>query len=170
MATARALAEDGVNVHVAAFNKTDPGLCSSRFTMVDLESTGGDPDQVLNWLIQYAGQLGNRPVVIPTSDTFALMLAQHRDRLLEVCRIWNTSYDQLNTIVSKERLYAVAEKSGVPVVPMIVAPGPEQLAGWCRKHPEPYFVKPYYEAVPGCALGMKNRIFDTSAELLDYVD
>jgi len=90
--------------------------------------------------------------------------------LLEVCRVWNTSYDQLNTIVSKERLYAVAEKSGVPVLPMIVAPGLEQLADWCRKHPAPYFVKPYYEAVPGCALGMKNRIFDTSAELLDYVD
>jgi predicted ATP-grasp superfamily ATP-dependent carboligase len=49
-----------------------------------------------------------------------------------------------------------------------VAPGPDEVEAWCREVRPPYFVKPFYGSMPGCAMKRKNQIFLSGAELARY--
>jgi predicted ATP-grasp superfamily ATP-dependent carboligase len=168
LATAWALADAGVDVHAVSCAADDPGRHARRLRVVDLAGRASDGERLVEWLHGYARRLGNRPVVLPTSDPQALALARHRDRLAEVCRLGSMSHAELGRVVSKDRLYALGAEAGVDVPPGLIAPSPAALEQFCADHPGPYLAKPYYNGVDGCALGAKNRLFVDAASLLTY--
>ena len=167
--TARNIAAVGIEVHAVSFSEIEPIHFSRRFKQIKLIGKKNDEDFIIEWLINYAQKLGNRPVVIPTSDTHALMLAKHYERLSAHCRLSTTSYERLWSIISKGDLYSFAEKAGVDVIPAIHEPNLEQLEAWSKLNPSPYFLKPFYEKVAGCALTGKNLILNNRDDLLAYV-
>jgi predicted ATP-grasp superfamily ATP-dependent carboligase len=169
LATARSLAEKGVDVQVAAFRSASVEKRSKSFHYIDATRINVEADEVADWLYDYADQLSERPVVFPSSDTTALALAKHRDRLSRVCRITQTSYEELNTIVSKEGLYRRAGSIGLPTPSAIVQPSIDELEGWCEAHKAPYLVKPFYQGIPGYTLGEKTLSFDSHNRLLAFV-
>lgn len=169
LATARCLADAGIEVHVASFFQKAPERWSRAFKFIDLHHLSKTSSELPAWIYEYCSKLGNKPVVFPTSDATALMLAKHRDELEKVCRIPVTAFAELEAIVSKERLYERAIEAGVNVPPAITEPGVEELRAWCSIHPGPYLVKPFYEAVPTSKLGAKNRVFDSANDLLTFV-
>src|SRR6185437_2658604 len=85
IATVRALAECGVEVHAFVFRAEDP-LLDSRYAR-KIPCYNLQNDELIEFLLKYAGRLGNRPAVLPTSDSHALLLAKHAATLTPHCRI-----------------------------------------------------------------------------------
>lgn len=173
LATVRCLARGGMPVHAAVFPRTGEGLEVRRSRCchpVNLPFSPDDEDALLRWLRAFCWSLDDPLVVFPTSDATALFLAKHRPALRDAVVSWETRHDELSRIVRKDGLYRAAIAAGVRVPPTIVAPSPGDLAAWCRENPPPYFVKPFYSTIAGCALGCKNRVFSTVESLSTYAE
>jgi D-aspartate ligase len=168
IATVRALAECGVEVHACVFREDDP-LHDSRFAIkVPCYHLQSDDTALVQFLIDYAGKLGNRPVVFPTGDTHALLLAQHAAELEPYCRIWQLPYAGLAQVVNKTTLYEAARAAGVPIIPSLSTPSAAELEEWSRQHQGPYILKPSYEGVGSCKLQSKNLVLEGREQLLSY--
>lgn len=167
-ATARSIAINGVEVHAVSFTRHEPIHYSRLFKQVKLIGMKNDEAGIIDWLITYAKKIGNRPVVIPTSDVHALMLARNYKQLSPYCRLSTTSFKSLWNIISKGELYSLAKKAGVDIIPAIHEPDLTQLEEWTLNNEAPYFLKPFYESVDGCALTDKNLILPNRESLLAY--
>lgn len=171
LATVRCLAKGAMKIYAAYFAGARDGVevrYSRRSTPIALDFSPEDDDALLRWLRGLSRSLGQRPVVFPTSDATALFLARHAPALRDACMTWQNDHDALRAIICKDRLYRAAEAAGIRVPPMLVAPAVDEIRAWCRENPPPYFVKPFYASIGGCALTRKNRIFGSEAELLGY--
>ncbi len=168
LACARAIAKDGVQVYGASLSAREAGRVSGACRVVRLWDIGNDHDALCDWLIDFANMFDSRPVVLPTSDSVALMIAQNRDRLSKACRIWDNNIDQLDAIVSKHRLYREAEAAGVLAPPSLTSPTIDEVQAWIANEPAPYMIKPYYVGADN-GLDVKNKTFDRGEDLLRFI-
>jgi D-aspartate ligase len=168
IATVRSLARSGVEVHAFMFRRDDPVRYSRHGVKVPCYDLADDEPALIRFLIAYARKLGRRPVVFPSGDAHALLLAKHAAELTPHCRLWSLSHQDLARIVNKDSLYAAARAAGVPTVPGIAAPTFEELLEWSQEHAGPYILKPNYAGVDSCTLRDKNRIVPGREELLSY--
>jgi predicted ATP-grasp superfamily ATP-dependent carboligase len=169
IATVRALAQCGVEVHACLFRRNDPVRYSRYAIKVPCYDLLHDGPALVRFLIGYAAKFKTRPVVFPTGDAHALLLAKHAAELNPHCRIWQLPHGELGRIVNKDRLYEAAREAGVPTVPGISAPTFEELLDWSKQHAGPYILKPSYEGVSSCNLRAKNLIVAGREQLLSYV-
>lgn len=170
LATIRCLSAMGVDVHAAIFSSSDSVYHTRLAKKRLIDRTVRSDIELIRWLIAYAQEIGGRPMIFPTSDADTLLLANHREELAPWCRLWNNSYEDLISIVSKGQLYPIAAAAGVNVVPSIEEPTAAQLKAWASQHPGPYLIKPGYEASPGNKLGAKNISLDDESALIDWAD
>lgn len=169
LATARCLADTGIQVQVASFRRNSPMRHSTAFEYVDASNIPRTVDAIGNWLLEYSATLATPPVVFATSDIAALALAKYREQLTNVCYVWNTEFSELEAIISKRGLYERAREAGVNVPPVIVEPNETELTAWCTTNKGPYLVKPFYSAIPTATLGRKNLPIRSDAELQEFV-
>ncbi|WP_088279880.1 hypothetical protein [Ideonella sp. A 288] len=158
LATVRALADAGMEVHAFLLDRGDPLAWSRHGRKIEAFGLDRDEPALLSRLIDCAIALGRRPVVLPTSDATALMLALHGASLGSVCRVSSTSHDQLQSIVRKERLYETARTAGLPVLPFLFSPDHAALAEWTVTRPGPYLLKPSYVGAASAAMGARNQV------------
>lgn len=173
LATVRSLHRAGVRVLALVFSERDLTRYTRCADVVVVPEAAHGGRALIDWLAEQAARLmqdGGRPVVIPTSDEQALLLAEHAEQLAACCRVWTTGHQELTRIVSKDGLYAIAEQLGVPTVPSITEPTLDELRDWSAVHPAPYFLKPFYVGVAGSRMRQKNLVLATRDELLDYVE
>jgi D-aspartate ligase len=168
LATIRGIAEGGIKVHAALFKTNQAVYHSRRCTFIDLSGLEDNEPALIDWLIQYSRGLGHRPVVIPTSDAHALMLAKHRTLLEPYCRLFETPYSDLRNIIHKDGLYQTAESAGVKIIPSIFEPQVNEIEQWCQTHPGPYLLKPFYSGIKECALREKNFVLPDRQALQEY--
>lgn len=167
LALVRALAEHGITVYGVSRWLGEPGRASRKCKLIDLHEEGLEEDEAFcHWLADYARKLGDRPIVFPTSDEWALMLARHRDRLRDVCRFGNNSLDELSAIIRKNTLYQTAAAAGILVPPGLTAPQTSEVKIWCEKHRGPYLVKPYYNFNQD----FKVLVFNEAKALLGFLE
>ena len=170
LATVRSLAAGKVPVLAAVADWAQPAarsrLCRAHLRPADDHDDGS----AVAWLVELCKRLESRPVVIPSSDADALWLAKHADLLRPHCRFSTTTHDDLMNIVSKDRLYAIAQAVGVPVVPAITEPAGEALTQWSLLHPGPYLLKPFYNRMPGTVLRQKNLLIERRDDMMTYVE
>ena len=169
LATVQALARGGVDVHAFYFDKMEAIHYSHCCKKVFLGDIRHDETRLLQFLIDYAVRLGNHPVVFPTCDSQALLLAQHRERLATCCTVWTTDYAELARIVNKQTLYAMADSAGVATIPAIYSPSYRQAEEWSTTNPCPYLMKPSYEEDPNSKLHAKNLRFADRDTLLHHI-
>jgi D-aspartate ligase len=169
IATVRALAENGVDVHAFMFRKDDPARHSRYGLKVTCYHLEDDPIALVQLLIDYAQKLGSRPVLLPTCDSHALLLAKHAAELRPHYRIWELPYDDLGRIVNKTTLYSAAREAGAPLIPSLSTPTTAEVAQWCLQHAGPYLLKPSYDGIGTCKLRSKNLLLETREQLLSHV-
>jgi D-aspartate ligase len=169
IATVRALAQSGVEVHAFLFRRDDPLRYSRYAVKIPCYDLQDDGPALVQFLIGYARKLGSRPVVFPTGDAHALLLAKYSSDLSPYCRIWDNSYDDLGRIIDKNRLYDAARNAGAPTIPGISSPTFAALLDWSKVHDGPYILKPSYEGVSSCKLRSKNLVVAGRQQLLSYV-
>ena len=163
------MAVHGVEVHGITFQKHEATHYSRMCKHVHLVGLTNE-QELVSWLIDYTKKLANRPVVIPTSDSHALMLSRYYERLVPHCRIWNTQYQDLLRIVDKSALYEMARGAGCDVVPSIQEPSLDALDEWCESNSAPYCIKPFYLGIANCNLREKNLSFSNRDGLMAYVN
>ncbi len=171
LATVRSLGRTGIPVHVIYFDRADAVRFSrhARSTFWFDESTLGS-DALIDCIEQLAKRIGQAPPLLPTSDRDALLLADHRDRLASVVRLWTTQASRLHEIVDKNLLYRHARARALPLIPDCAGPDREDYERWTAAQPGPYIVKPN-PTVPGArAFTRKNYIVADAAALLACVD
>jgi D-aspartate ligase len=168
LATVRGIAEAGIKVHAAIFTTKQAVYHSRRCEIIDLSGLERNEPALIDWLIQYSRRLGHRPVVIPTTDAHALMLAKHQEQLKPYCRLFETRYNELQNIIHKNGLYQTAESAGVKAVPSIYEPNADEIEHWCQTHPGPYLLKPFHNGIKACALRKKNFVLPDSQALQEY--
>ncbi|RTL57969.1 MAG: hypothetical protein EKK46_01325 [Rhodocyclaceae bacterium] len=169
LGTIRSLGKAGIDVHAVYFDKQDPVRFSRYCKASYFDDSAQDEDALLAHVVAYARRLGNRPVVVPTCDAHALMLARHREALRDDCRIMAGDYATMTGLINKNGLYAQAALAGVKTIPAVVAPTLEEARTWSAVHPAPYLIKPFYTGAPAARLKQKNLVLQTREELLDYV-
>jgi D-aspartate ligase len=169
IATVRALAECGVDVHAFMFRRDDP-LHHSRYAVkVPCYHLHDDPTALVQFLIGYGQKLGNRPVLMPTGDAHALLLAKHAEELRPHYRLWGLPYEDLGRIVNKTTLYEDALSAGTPVIPSLSTPTVAEVLEWSAQHAGPYLLKPSYDGIGTCKLRGKNLLLETREQLVSYV-
>ena len=169
IATVRALAEHGVEVHACVFRRDDP-LHHSRYAVkVPCYHLSEDSTGLVEFLIRYAQKVGNRPVLIPTGDADALLLAKHAEELRPLYRMWELPFDDLGRIVNKTTLYEAAGHAGAPIIPSLSTPTVAEVLEWSAQHSGPYLLKPSYDGVGTCKLRGKNLLVETRDQLANYV-
>ena len=169
LATVRALAQAGVEVHCFLLGENEVTRFSRYGKKVPLYGRHRDPQFLLPFLIDYCATLGRRPVVFPSSDRMALFLASHADRLRACCTFSSTAYDDLANLVSKDGLYRLAAAAGANTIPHIVTQDPGAVAAWSLAQPGPYLLKPFYDSIDVERPFEKNTVLATREDLLDYV-
>jgi D-aspartate ligase len=168
LATLRSLGREAIATHIFVFDPKDPALTSRYGTKVRVFGQMADEPALIAHLIEYAKRLGGRPVVFPTSDEHALMLARHFAQLDAVCRVWVTPFENLHNIISKDGLYKAAAECGVPTIASIVSPSTDALLAWSAVNAAPYLVKPYFVGDKNHRLDSKNRVFSNREALLSF--
>jgi D-aspartate ligase len=168
LATIRGLADGGAQITAAIFKKSEPLRYSFCCDVIDLSQVSTD-QELMDWLISYGQQQVEPLVLIPSSDEHALLLAKNREQLKSYYLLWQNDHHTLTQIINKNRLYLLAEKAGVPVIPAINEPSLEEVTTWAASNPAPYFIKPFYEGNRECKLTRKNLVLASVNELNDYV-
>jgi D-aspartate ligase len=169
IATVRALAAHGVEVHACIFRRDDPLLHSRYAVKVPCYHLSEDSTGLVEFLLGYARKLGNRPVLIPTGDANALLLARHADVLRPLYRMWELPYEQLGRIINKTTLYEAARQAGASIIPSLSTPTVAEVLQWSAQHNGPYLLKPSYDGVSTCKLRGKNLLLETRDQLISYV-
>ena len=169
MATVRALAQAGVDVHAFVFRPHEPIQHSRYARKVNVGHLADDDDELIRYLLAYAKQFATPPVVVPTSDKHALLLAKHRARLRERCRIWRNTHEDLSRLINKDALYDAAQRAGVPVIPSIFDANPVEIAAWSTLNSPPYLLKPPFEGAPSSPVHAKNIQLHTREALLEFL-
>ena len=172
LACARQLARRGLRVLGATLTEGEVGRSTRCCPVADLTQVADDSDRLCQWLLSTAQAQEQPPVVLPTSDKLALMLAQNQDLLAQACSASKVSYDQLLTLVSKDQLYLRAKAAGLDVPPTLDNPTGMECREWSKIHAGPYLLKPYYQGCDDSRLGKeeKNRTIASCEELIEMVD
>ena len=169
LATVRALAQAGVEVHCFLLGENEVTRFSRYGKKVPLYGRHRDPQFLLPFLIDYSTTLGRRPVVFPSSDRMALFLASHADRLRASCTFSSTTYEDLANLVSKDGFYRLAAAADANTIPHIVTQDAAAVAAWSLAQPGPYLLKPFYDSIDVERPFGKNTVLATREDLLDYV-
>jgi len=111
--TVRCLGTAGVTVHAIYFRKNDPVQFSRYCHATYFDDASHSDEGLLEYLTDYAAALAPIPIVIPTSDTHALLLAQHSERLRPYCRVMTATYLSLVDVINKDRLHEWAKVAGL---------------------------------------------------------
>ncbi|HKZ05055.1 MAG TPA: hypothetical protein VJU81_06245 [Methylomirabilota bacterium] len=168
LGTVRALRAAGVEVYGVSLSRRDPGSRSRYCRVVD--ASGMTDDALCDWLVDHARSLSGPPVVFPTSDLLALLLARERERLGRHCFLWANKRGDLEGLVDKRRLSALAESVDLPIPPTLVDPTVETAREWCGRNAGPYLVKPGYVGLADAAMSRKNLVVASPAEVLAFLE
>jgi D-aspartate ligase len=160
----RSLAVAKVPVRVVSFDAHDPVMCSrcahpKHFFPGDLLTLDG---RLCDYL---ETQLPAGAVLIPTSDILVLWMIAQRVRLEKAFHFCIPSTPVAQLLLDKARQIEAVRGFGVPVPPTVALTRPLEEITTCLRLP--IIVKP---ATPQAlhALGEKNRIVQTAAELQDF--
>jgi predicted ATP-grasp superfamily ATP-dependent carboligase len=114
LATARQLAERGVEVVVAADRLLAPALWSRHVSKRErFPAVARGPEQLAAWLCGY-GRRNGGAVLYPTSDDIAWVVSRYADRLGQHFHLFAPPMSAMRSLLDKSALYEVCTELGVP--------------------------------------------------------
>jgi D-aspartate ligase len=163
----RSLARTGVEV-TGFYSEAKECGRFSRHVRARLLSRSLDGEEMCDVLIDHARRSGRRPVLVPTSDRFAFLLAEHQVRLAEYFLYHWVSQDTLAAAADKAGVALLCRQAGVNLPLTRVTAAGEDPVTLSASLPFPCLVKPnrsFDAPFPG---GMKNFVATGPAELAAF--
>ncbi len=115
LAIMRSLGSLGVRLYGVDDYRYSPGFlshyCRKKFLMHFDEQR---EQEYLEYFIRLGKQLGEQPLLIPTSDELSLLVAKYADQLREYFIFPRNDHNLVSTLISKEGMYNLARQYDVP--------------------------------------------------------
>ena len=127
-----------------------------------------DDEQICQVLIERGRRVGGKPVLFPTSDFHALILARHREELSKYFQFHWLGAETLSRIVDKARMSRICREAGVLIPGTHVTRPDENLAESGKKLPFPCLIKPNRSFNSPFPSGLKNFVAKSLDELLAF--
>jgi predicted ATP-grasp superfamily ATP-dependent carboligase len=140
LSAARSLGRRGLEVMVLA-DRVNRALESSRYVSRFELLEARDDAEVCAFLLGRP-QRAERPFLLATGDRWALLVAEHQERLKARYRFVCPSYATLAGIIDKAKLYESATRSGFPCPKFYVVEGKSDIEAAVAAVSTPCFVKP----------------------------
>jgi len=122
LAVARSLGRLGVEVHGVTANRRRPGARSRYFREVhawDIDAAA--PHETIDWLVDLGTKITGRPLLIPTEDVGAMLVADHVDTLGEVFRFPEQPPGLARRLSNKADMQQICAEHAIPT-PLAIAP------------------------------------------------
>jgi D-aspartate ligase len=168
---ARSLGRLGVDVYGIGISRMVAGLHSRYFKQKFVRDVDTAPsEETVDYLLDIGKRIGKRSLLIPTTDTCTIFLADYADRLKEWYIFPNNSRELTHSLIDKKGMYFLAKKSNVPT--------PETCFPRSRMDVEKYvkdaMFPVMFKGIDGLAAalrsGRKMFVAKTKRELLDLYD
>jgi len=104
-----------------------------------------EPDKWVKFMIELAGRLGAKPLIIPAADIFVSALGRHSDALCEHFTFSLESVAVQAALASKEQQYALATMHGLPIPRTEYIQSTEDLSRFIAHARFPCLIKPRHE-------------------------
>jgi D-aspartate ligase len=111
----RNLSRKGVSVACVGFDQSEPGFQTVYGKAHRCPDPDEAPDEWVSFMTQLGRQLGDRPVLIPTSDQFVGALARHAEALGPCYRFHAPALLIQARLATKEHHYDIADAHGMPI-------------------------------------------------------
>jgi D-aspartate ligase len=138
----RSLGRLGVPVYCVDSDRWEPAFisryCRGRF-ILDIEN--GDAARSVGSLLEIAGRLGGRPILIPTTDSGAIWLAEHAPFLRSAFRFATQDAALVRVLCDKGRMQELARRSGVPTAQSMVPQSKRDVEQFLETASFPVMVK-----------------------------
>ena len=141
---ARSLAPLGVPVFGLSAHAEFPGSATRYCRFRNAPDSLLDPDGLEAFLIQFAGDLGVRPILFPTRDHDVEFLLERRDRLESHYTIPMADRDVIERAMNKDRCFAMASECGIKVPRSHTVRSDADIDDLRRQLSLPVVVKPLY--------------------------
>jgi D-aspartate ligase len=166
-AMARSLAAAGVPV-VGFYREAAESGRWSRFCSSQRIPPGLDEEAVCRLLIEQAGRFAGTPVLIPTSDEYALLVAAHARALSRQFLFhWNEP-GLLETIVDKSRMARACREADIAAPASRATVMGEDVDALAREVTYPCLVKPNRSFRVPFPEGRKNFVAQTARQLREF--
>ena len=167
LAIARSLGRLGVKVHVVGGAGSGRERRSRYFeSVVRFDLVRNDPVKVVSLLCDLGDELGGRPVLIPTSDYTAVLVAEHASELSRSFRFVEQDPDLMRRIVSKQGSFDLAREAGIPVPDAEFPKNEVDVVTFAQRATFPVMVKGIDGRKLAARAGIKMKIVHDAAELV----
>jgi predicted ATP-grasp superfamily ATP-dependent carboligase len=163
----RSLARAGVEV-TGFYSEAKECGRFSRHVRARLLSPSLEDERICDVLIDHARRSRCQPVLVPTSDRFAFLLAQHQARLHEHFLYHWVAPDTLAAAADKDRVALLCQRAGVDVPLTHATSAGEDLIALYAALPYPCLVKPNRSFDAPFPYGMKNFLANRPGELAEF--
>ncbi len=168
---ARTLGRVGVDVHGVDRNVDDPAFRSKYFRGAHRwDLVEQPPEATVNFLLDVGRKLGNRALLIPTSDDTVQLVADHADALSETFVFARQSPDLIRRLKSKEENYHLAKDVGVPVPETQFPKSKADVLEFCDRATFPVMLKGIDGRKLFTRTGHKMAIVRNPQELLEHYE
>jgi D-aspartate ligase len=168
---ARSLGRLGVDVYGIGISRMVAGLHSRYFKQKFVRDVDTAPhEETVKYLAYIGKRIGKRSLIIPTSDTCTIFLADYADRLREWYIFPENPRELTHSLIDKKGMYFLAKKNNVPT--------PETSFPRSRADVEEYIKDAtfpvMFKGIDGLAAALRSgrRMFlaKTKSEVLDLYD
>jgi D-aspartate ligase len=170
LAIVRSLGRLGVPVYAVHADRWTPGFfsryCRER-VLWDLRSAPAE--QSVRFLIDLGRRIGQRAVLVPTSDIGAMFVAAEAERLGERFIFPRQDRDLVRSLCSKREMYELAVKWNVPAPKTTFPRTRADVVDYLETAQLPVLVKPIYSDLPGRSVAPM-MLCNTRREVLDRYD
>jgi D-aspartate ligase len=168
LAIMRSLGSLGVGLYGVDDDRQSPGFlsryCCGKFLMHFDEQR---EQEYLEYVICLGKQLGERTILIPTSDELSLFVAKYPDQLREYFTFPQNEYTLVSELISKEGMYKLARKHAVPTPYAIFPKKLDDVLAYIEDATFPVMLKGIYGNRLQTRTDEKMVIVRTEEELLD---
>jgi D-aspartate ligase len=167
----RTLGRWGVPVYNIDESKRAPAFyskySSGKFTW-DAEQS--PVEETIGFLKHVADKIGKRPLLIPTSDGTAMMVADHADVLAEWYDFPRVDPDLVRSFASKREMYFLAKKHGLTTAETLFPQSRDELAECLDKVRFPVMAKGIFGIELERKCGKRMTVVNDRAEAVDFFD
>lgn len=163
----RTLGKLNIDIHVFDEDPKCPAFLSKYCRVKNqLAYEQEKDDDYRNALVAYGKRLGNRPVLIPTSDELAMFVSKHASGLIEFFRFPENEYELVNSLASKRTMFDVAKANGIPTASAFFPENIEDVVEYAQKAEFPVMLKGVFGNRLQADSGKKMVIINNPTELV----
>lgn len=171
LAIARSLGRLGIDVYGFDRDVDRAEFLSRYFTGVFAWDLNGRPaPETVDYLCERARETGQRPLLIPTSDEMALMVAQNADALSECFEFARQDAALIEKLVSKQDNCELARAAGIPVPDTAFPQSVDDVQAFAENTVYPVMVKGISGAKLLARTGRKMEFANSRQELLSLYE